>query len=296
MPALRGRFVWHELATTDPDAATEFYRAVIGWKLLPWEHDPSYRIWTMGGPRVGGLMRLPEESRRSGTQPHWVTYIGIPDVDAAARQATSLGGRISVPPQTLPHVGRFAVLEDPQGARFVVYKPEGESSRPGEPARGDFSWHELRTTDYRAAWNFYHALFGWEATESFSVPGIGVYWMFGWDGQSVGGIYNKPPTVPVAAWLPYVLVPNVEVAAAAVTQAGGRILSGPMEVPGGDWIAQCQDPQGAAFAVHARPTPRVSRSSPKQPNGRKPAKKAKKKVTGKKPAAKKKPKARKRRR
>jgi uncharacterized protein len=281
MPAPRGRFTWHELMTTDPDRAVGFYTKVAGWKVQTWERDPSYRLWTVGGVPIGGLMRQPEESRRSGAPPSWLTYIAVPDVDAAVRQATSLRGRTLVPPRDLRGTGRFAVLADPQGAVFAVYKSATQETTPDDLGVGDFSWHELATTDYRAAWEFYRALFGWEATESLDMgPEAGIYWMFGHAGESVGGIYNKVPTMPVANWLPYVLVRSVDDAATAVTRSDGQVVNGPMEVPGGDRIAQCIDPQGAAFAVHQKPLKAARRPEPR------PARKAR---AGKKPAARKRP-------
>src|SRR3989475_9106539 len=104
MPAatLRGRFVWHELMTTDPDAAARFYPGVTGWKVQAWEQDPSYRLWMTGSVLRGGLMRLPEESCRLSAPPSWPKYVGVPDVDGAARQATSLGSRNPVPPANIP--------------------------------------------------------------------------------------------------------------------------------------------------------------------------------------------------
>src|SRR5437899_8784520 len=74
-PSLRGRFVWHELMTTDPDAAARFYPAVTGWKVQTWEHNPAYRLWTMGGAPMAGLMALPDHSRRMGTPPAWLSYV-----------------------------------------------------------------------------------------------------------------------------------------------------------------------------------------------------------------------------
>src|SRR5438445_777479 len=164
-PSLRGRFVWHELMTTDPDAAARFYPAVTGWKVQTWEHNPAYRLWTMGGAPMAGLMALPDHSRRMGTPPAWLSYVGVPDVDATVRQATSLGARTYAGPQDIP-VGRFAVLADPQGATFGLYKPSQQPVRGNDAAIGDFSWHELATTDCKAAWAFYRALFGCEAREA----------------------------------------------------------------------------------------------------------------------------------
>ena len=80
-----------------------------------------------------------------------------------------------------------------------------------------------------------------------------MYQMFSRNGVMLGGMFNASPQMPAPpGWLHYVLVDDVNRAVEAVTSGGGQVLNGPMEVPGGDWIAQCTDPQGAMFAVHAR--------------------------------------------
>lgn len=250
----RGRFVWHELMTTDPDAAIGFYTKVVGWSTMRWDQDPSYRMWTRaGGDPVGGLMRLPEEARQMGAPPHWLMYVAVPDVEVTVGRARGMGARIQVDVQDVPSVGRFAVLVDPQGAMFAVLTPAGEA--PGhddEPRRGEFSWHELVARDWRAAWEFYHALFGWVQTEAKDMGPVGTYQMFGRAGRTLGGMFNKPPEMTAPPhWLSYIKVASADQAAEAVVRLGGRVLNGPMEVPGGDRITQCMDPQGAAFAVHS---------------------------------------------
>jgi len=189
-------------------------------------------------------------------------YVDVPDVDASVRQATSLGARTLAPPQTIP-VGRFAVLEDPQGATFALYKPSGEPQGSDKATLGDFSWHELATTDYKAAWEFYRALFGWQSTDAMDMGPTGMYWMFGRGAGSLGGMYNKSRDMAGAPhWLCYVLVPDADTAAATVTRLGGRVVRGPMEVAGGSRIAMCVDAQGAAFAVHSE-APAKPRAKPK---------------------------------
>ncbi len=79
---------------------------------------------------------------------------------------------------------------------------------------------------------------------------LGVYFTFSRNGQEIGGIYNRTPDMPGPSWLPYVRVKDVQQAVKKVKSAGGTLIAGPMEVPGGDWIAQFVDPQGAVFAVH----------------------------------------------
>ena len=269
-PFPRGRFVWHELMTTDPEAAVRFYGKVVGWGVRPFEGVPDYRVWTMGKAMMGGLMTLPEDARRMGAPPNWLMYVAVPDVDAVVRQAMERGARVFVQPRDIPNVGRFAVLADPQGASFAAYRPHGEAMGSDEAGRGDFSWHELATIDWRAAWEFYHALFGWEKTEVMDMGPAGSYQMFRRSGGSrtLGGLYTKPPEMPAPPhWLCYVSVPSADKAAQAVTKLGGKVVTGPMQVPGGDRIAMCLDPQGAAFAVHstvARPAAKPKRPAKKK--------------------------------
>ena len=254
----RGRFVWHDLLTTEPDAATRFYPRVTGWTVQQWDEDPSYRMWVAGGVPIGGVTRLPDEARRMGASPHWMPHITVPDVDATIRQATGIGGRIVAPARDLS-VGRYAVLADPSGAIVSVFKPAptsgGGPPDDAVPMMGDFSWHELATKDYKAAWDYYRALFGWVPKGSFDMGPAGTYWMFGRPGvdRALGGMYNKGPNVPNAHWLCYVRVASADRAAQTTAGLGGRVTNGPMDVPGGDRVAMLADPQGAAFAVDYMP-------------------------------------------
>lgn len=247
----RGRFVWYELLTADPKQAEAFYGSVTGWGATPWDGPQPYTMWTSGGKPVGGLMALPPGH---GAPSHWFAHIATHDVDATAAQAASLGGRIIEPPRDIPTVGRFAILADPQGAVFSAFRPQGGAD-PGDsdPGLGEFSWHELMTTDYEAAFAFYRALFGWEKVAAHDMGPLGVYFIFGRNGREVGGMFNKPSAVQAPPhWLQYVRVADVDEAARRVTAGGGSILHGPAEVPGGDRILQFLDPQGAAFAVHEK--------------------------------------------
>jgi predicted enzyme related to lactoylglutathione lyase len=253
-----GRFVWYELLTTDSNAATRFYTDVVGWGTQNWQGPEPYTMWTNGGAPLGGIWRIDAESQAQGVVPHWLPYIGVRDVDATAAAAQRLGGSVVKPPADIPDVGRFAILRDPQGALFAIYKSNnsnpnsGAAARSGEaPRKGDFSWHELTTTDHVAAFDFYSRLFGWEKTSAFDMGPMGLYQMYGQEGRPYGGMFNKTSDMPMPPnWLCYVRVDDVRRAAEAVTRGGGKVINGPMEVPGGDQIAQCIDPQGAMFAVH----------------------------------------------
>ncbi|MFL6195277.1 MAG: VOC family protein [Thermoanaerobaculia bacterium] len=250
----RGRFVWYDLMTPDPEAAKPFYTAVAGWGTDVFQGtQPPYTMWTAGGTPIGGLMKLPDEAVAGGARPHWLAYVAVPDVDATTARAQELGGKVMVPPTPIPTVGRFSIFADPHGALMAAFRPEqGDRPEPqGMPAVGDFSWHELATTDPEAAWDFYADLFGWEKTTAMDMGEMGVYQMFGRKGATMGGIYRKPEHMQgPPAWLHYARVPDVNAAAEAARQHGGQVINGPMEVPGGDWIAMMLDAQGGMFAVH----------------------------------------------
>jgi predicted enzyme related to lactoylglutathione lyase len=259
---IRGRFVWHELMTTDPDAASDFYSRVVPWTTQD-SGMPSYTLWMSGKNRAGGLMALPEDET-SGTPPHGIIYIATPDVDETVEQAEKLGGKVLKAAADIPHVGRFAVLSDPQGAAFAAFTPDPTSedgaSAGGGP--GDFGWHELATTDPDSAFKFYAELFGWSKGQAHDMGEMGVYQIVSHEGKDVGGIFKARDNSTPPSWLSYVSVVDAAKAAAAAKAAGGRILNGPMEVPGGSWIVQILDPQGGAFAV-AEPPKAAAAKPPK---------------------------------
>ena len=252
VPSLRGRFVWHELMTSDTAAAIAFYTKVVGWKIEAWAEMPDYKMWVGARGPVGGLMTIPEEAKLMGAPPSWLAYIGTPSADATAEQAVRLGGKILKPAMDIPSVGRFVVLADPQGAVFAAFTPTTPMPTDITPQLGEFSWHELITTDPDAGFRFYSQLFGWEKTEAMDMGAMGSYQMYGWPGVSQGGMYRKPPEMAAPPhWMHYTTVPDVKKAAPVIKALGGMVIMGPHEVPGGSWIVIAIDPQGAAFALHS---------------------------------------------
>ena len=245
-----GRFVWYELATTDTQAARAFYTEVVGWGTrdapMP---GMAYTLFTAGAASVGGLIDLPEDARRMGLRPSWLGYVGVDDVDATAERIKQLGGAMHVPPTDNPNISRFSVAADPQMATIALFKWLEGSQEPPEPdAPGRVGWHELLAADWEKAWAFYGELFGWQKADA-DTGAVGTYQLFSARGLTIGGMFTKPPEVPVPLWLYYFNVGDIDAAAKRVEAGGGQILNGPIEVPGGRWIVQCTDPQGAMFAL-----------------------------------------------
>jgi predicted enzyme related to lactoylglutathione lyase len=249
-----GYFVWYELMTTDMAAAEAFYRNVVGWSAedaaMP---DMAYTLLKSGETNIAGLMLQPNSAKNMGMPPAWLGYVGVPNVDEGARSITAMGGKVLNPAQDIPGVGRFAVVADPQGAAFALFTGlPGQDWKPSEPAAaGHVGWHELYATDGPAAFNFYASVFGWSLSRDFDMGDMGVYKIFSIGGRDFGGVMTKPAQMPVPAWTFYFNVPAIDAGVERVKAGGGQILNGPMEVPGGSWIVQAIDPQGAMFALVA---------------------------------------------
>ncbi len=118
-----GAFSWCELMTTDVPAAIEFYSKLFGWSTEEYTGaGMPYTIVKVAGKEAGGIMKTPPEAE--GMPPMWGIYVTVDDVDATAKQAGELGGKILLPPTDIPTVGRFCVIQDPQGAVIsaITYK------------------------------------------------------------------------------------------------------------------------------------------------------------------------------
>jgi predicted enzyme related to lactoylglutathione lyase len=249
-----GNFVWYELRTTDAKAAGEFYSHVIGWQTKG-SGNPGgvpYMLFTINGHDTAGLMELMPEMLAGGMRPAWVGFVGVDDVDAYAKRLHDAGGKLHCPAQDIPGIGRWASVEDPQGAAFMLFKGAPEYAQPRLPmgSVGTVGWHELSANDGPAVWRFYSELFDWQKDTAMDMGPMGVYQIFNHGGPQLGAVMTRDPKMsPVPFWLYYLAVEEIEAATARIGEKGGLILMGPHEVPGSQWIVLGKDPQGALFAV-----------------------------------------------
>jgi len=246
-------FFWYDLATSDVDAAQKFYCDVVGWGYQDNSQDGGqrYGIFTVGDAGVAGLMPYPDGM----TPPHpvWNGYIAVEDVDAMAGKIKSEGGTVHRGPMEVPGVIRFAVVSDPQGAVFIIAKGLVAQAMSGLPAgtAGTIGWRELFATDWEKDFAFYAKLFGWTKAETHQMGEQGIYQLFAAGGEAIGGMMNRPAAMPRSWWNYYINVDGIDAAAARLEKAGGKVVMGPMQVPGGQWILQAQDRQGGFFALVA---------------------------------------------
>lgn len=253
-----GRFMWYELLTTDPKGAIEFYSDVVGWRTQPWETG-DYTMWVGGQGPLGGVTVLPDEAKKMGAPPYWQANVQVANVDATTAKVKQLGGQI-YHVEDVPTVGRFAVIADPQGAVIAVFTPTGDMPPHDTAKPGEFSWHELYTTDHEAAFAFYQQIFHWERLGELDMGAMGKYLLWGRGGKQLGGMMKLPPgmkspdgrDVP-PSWMYYATTADLDGALARAKARNARVLNGPMDVPGGQRIVQLMDPQGAAFALVTPP-------------------------------------------
>lgn len=252
-------FFWYDVMTTDTEAARDFYRYVVGWTAQDMSasgHD--YTVFNVKGVNgeqgVAGLMPIPADAAKHGVRPAWMGYIAVDDVDKTAERIKREGGAVHREPTEVPGIIRFAVVADPQGAGFLIAKGLTPNAPPplSDETTGTVGWRELYAADWKSAFAFYEKLFGWTKGEAHDMGPMGTYQLFCAGGRPIGGMMTKPPQMPAPPhWGYYFNVPAVDAGAARITEQGGRILNGPMQVPGGQWIVQAMDPQGAAFSLVA---------------------------------------------
>jgi uncharacterized protein len=247
--------------TTDVAAAKAFYAEVVGWGTRDASTpDLAYALFTSGKVSVGGLIDLPDEARKRGATPRWMGYVGVDDVEVATNRLKRLGGAVYVPP-TNTNIGRISVVADPQTATLALVNglkpaqhPPADRDQPGR-----VGWHELLASDPRKAFAFYGDLFGWQKADA-EIGSMDTYQLFSAGGQMTGGIFSKREREPHPFWLYYFNVDDIDAATQRVKTGGGRIFEGPIEIPGGAWIARCIDPQGAMFALQGKRQYRAGQS------------------------------------
>ena len=119
-----GTLCWDELWTTDHKKAANFYKGLFGWEAKDSTADApagNYTEWVNGGKSIGGMLEITPEM--GPVPPNWLPYFLVEDCDASAEKAKTLGGKMQVSPMDIPNVGRFAAIQDPQGATFAIFKP-----------------------------------------------------------------------------------------------------------------------------------------------------------------------------
>lgn len=242
-----GNFVWHELMTTNPDAALKFYGELFGWKYKTGEMGPmKYHEIMVSERPIGGITGTMGPGQPSA----WHAYVTVDNVDAAVERAARSGGKVQMPPMDIPGTGRFAMLADPSGAVIAPFFYTTEQpSKPdvlGQP--GTFVWNELLTEDPQAVQRFYNEVFGW-STQAQDMGAIGTYHLFQNGGQGVAGMTKKPAEMPASFWVYYVGTADVDASHKKALALGAQQTTPPMDIPGIGRFSGFIDPTGAMLSL-----------------------------------------------
>jgi predicted enzyme related to lactoylglutathione lyase len=234
---MAGAITWHELITSDLDAATRFYTELLGLELETADMgDFQYPMLRMDGRTHAGFIKQEME----GVPSHWYPYIQVDDVDAKVEQAKGLGAQVYMGPASVADDLRFAVVADPQRATF------GLMSWSAEPPTGVFAWDELYADDVDTAAAFYGDLVGWGTSPSH----MDSYRLFDSGDAHVAGLMKKTDEMPVAAWGTHFDTDDVEASAARAQELGATVLLQPTTDEQVGTFAMLTDPTGAAFGLY----------------------------------------------
>jgi uncharacterized protein len=238
-----GHFVWHENLSSDVEAARSFYSKLLGWEyeaFKPGEMD--YMMISSGGATHGGFWPEPPQGAQAG----WQGHVLVDDVDGAAERASKLGATILNGPMDMPEVGRFALIQDPQGAVISAYAAAGDSP-VGE---GVFVWDELSSPDVDASKRFYTEVFGWTSDDQDMGGGV-TYTIFSKGETQVAGLMKQVAQTAgqPAEWHPYIGVEDVDATAEKGVGLGATLLVPGTDIPGMGRFAMLTDPNGAMFGI-----------------------------------------------
>jgi predicted enzyme related to lactoylglutathione lyase len=241
--------VWTDLATSDAEAARDFYGKVFGWKIevSPDPQYGGYALATIGGKDVAGIG--PKQMAEAPTA--WTVYIGTSDADDTVKRAQAAGGNVIVPTMAVGDQGKMAIIQDPSGAMLGIWQSQNMTGAQLFDKPNTMGWAELNSRGFNKAEPFYKKLFGWGEKKT---PGAGEnpeYTEFQLGGKSVAGGMEMNPMVPAEVpsyWMVYFNVDDVDKAFKKVTEAGGKEVLAPQDMPGGRF-AIVSDPQGASFGL-----------------------------------------------
>lgn len=246
-----GDFCWIELASTDHNAAKNFYQSLLAWVPddMPMGESGVYTIFRMNGRDCAAGYTMGPDERAQNVPPHWNLYVAVENADAAAAKAEALGGKVLAGPFDVMDAGRMAVIQDPTGAVVAIWQAKRNAGLGvvGEP--GTFCWADLSTPDPAAAQKFYEGLFGWKLTRGEKDPSGYLHIMNG--ENFIGGVpptQHRDPHAP-PHWLIYFAVADVDASAAQAKKLGARFYVEPMSIEGVGRMAVMSDPQGAVSAI-----------------------------------------------
>lgn len=242
-----GKFIWFDLFTRDLPGACAFYGHLFGWSFEDTAPgDPEIKTIKYDGIAIGNAVQTKPEAGKTAVS-RWLSSMSVADVDETVERVVKNGGSIRMPPKDIPHRGRLAWVDDPEGAPFAVLTAsQGDPpDRPYMPS----CWmgSELWTHHVEGALKFYGHLVGYQP-ETRKVGGALSYLLLFKDDQPRGGMVKIPWKDVKPNWVPYIGIRDIEAIVEKAEKLGGKVLV-PLDPDREDDVTILADPSGAVFGV-----------------------------------------------
>lgn len=239
-----GKFVWHDLLTTDPRSAGDFYTKLFGWQI---EYSGDYAVVRNDGKLIAGILKVAAANgqQRDGV---WMPSVSVADVGEATDRVTANGGKILKGPLDMDKRGQAALVSDPQRADLVLLRAKGGDPADTEAAIGDWLWDEIWTDDPDGTEAFYEALLGYDEI----TLGDG-YDVFIRNGKWRAGVRYVGDRKGHMLWVPVVRVADPDAMVQRVNELGGVVWVAPDEAPSNGDTALIGDPTGALLLIQRWP-------------------------------------------
>ena len=245
-----GKFVWHELVTSDPKGAEAFYSNLFGWTFsdVDWETGEDNRVFSLFGEEHGHIASLGPDSKEPS---FWIPYVTVSNVPQLAEDVEKLEGATLRAPTPLSGFGRYSVFRDPQGGIAALFDEGNPTAKmyTGPPRTGTIIWNDIITDNAESTGKFYSAVFDWNIYSMQLGEGHDYYLLKRGEIDEAGIIPRKGEQKSPAMWLPYVTVDDVSAACLRIAELGGALYVPPSDLHGAGHYAVAGDPSGAPFAI-----------------------------------------------
>ena len=243
-----GKFVWADLFTTDPTAATTFYTQLLGWTSTTlFQKGKTYTVFSNNGHPVAGL--VPRSAAKAKRPARWIGYIAVNDAAATVASVTKAGGTVHAPARDFPDRGMQAIVSDGEDSPIGVLQSSSGDTPDDEPQAGDWNWFELYAQKPSAACAFYSQVFGFEAAPDTRTERKDDF-MLSSSGQPRVGVAPLPDREDAKpGWLGVIRVANLDATLAKVATLGGEVLLAPRPAAYESRFAIIADPTGGAVGL-----------------------------------------------
>lgn len=221
-----GKFVWADLFTTDPEAATKFYSGLFGWTANKINQDGNtYTVFSNGSRPVAGLAPRPASNTKRASR--WVGYIAVANLGATLKLVTKAGGQIRAPAGDFPRRGFQAIIADNEGSTIGLLQSTSGDSADTEAKPGDWQWFELYVKSPKDVSAFYGKVLKYDVTADTRTERKNDFLLSSGRHERAGVAPLPENDDAKPGWLGVVRVADIDASLAQVTKLGGEVLLAP---------------------------------------------------------------------